>query len=118
MKFFLLVGLLFALLLPSPNPMSDAYQVGYAEGRMDLAIETTALDRFYVCVANGKKKPQACWDDQIAWTKLLYETWDEMGDKEKIAHVEKNYGGKKWADTLRGRGDRTALPPLPSTPAP
>lgn len=92
---------------------SDAYQVGYAEGRFDLHTESRAIKKFNDCVAEKKKAPEACWQDQIAWTKVLYRTWDAMTDQQKVDHAAQSNGGIKWADILRGKGDSKVMPPLP-----
>ncbi len=105
-----LIGMTVALSSPS-NP-SDAYQVGYAEGRFDLHTESRAMKKFYECVAE-KKQPESCWQDQIAWTKVLYRTWDAMTDQQKVDHVTQSNGGIKWPDILRGKGDSKVMPPLP-----
>ena len=60
-----------AVALSSPSTPSDAYQVGYAEGRFDLYTESKAIKKFNECVAEKKKAPEACWQDQIEWTKVL-----------------------------------------------
>ena len=106
-----------------PSTPSDAYQVGYAEGRFDLHTESRAMKKFYECVAENTKEPEvekkksaeACWQDQIEWTKVRYRTWDGMTDQQKIDHVAQSTqsGGVKWADVLRGKGDSKVVPPLP-----
>jgi hypothetical protein len=99
-----------------PNP-SDAYQVGYAEGRFDLYNESKAMKKFNQCVAEKVKAPEDCWKDQIEWTKVLYQSWDAMTDKQKVDHVSQSSvaqpSGIKWADVLRGKGDSNVMPPLP-----
>ncbi len=102
---------------------SDAYQVGYAEGRFDLYTESKATKKFYECFAEKTKEPEvekkkaaeACWQNQIEWTKVVYRTWDAMTDQQKIDHVAQSTqsGGVKWADVLRGKGDSKVMPPLP-----
>ena len=99
--------------LSNPSSPSDAYQVGYAEGRFDLHTESRAIKKFSECVADKKKAPEACWQDQIAWTKVLYRTWDAMTDQQKVDHAAQSNGGIKWADILRGKGDSKVMPPLP-----
>ncbi len=84
-----LIGVAVALLSPS-----DAYRVGYAEGQFDLATESKAIKKFYECVAEKKKEPESCWQDQIEWTTVLYRTWDAMTDQQKIEHVPQS----KWAE--------------------
>src|SRR5215216_4116636 len=103
-----LIGMTVALSSPS-----DAYQVGYAEGKFDLATESRAMKKFYECVAEKKKEPESCWQDQIAWTKVLYRSWDAMTDQQKIDHVALSNGGIKWAEILRGKGNSKVMPPLP-----
>ena len=103
-----LIGMTVALSRPS-----DAYRVGYAEGRFDLATESRAMKKFYECAAEKKKGPESCWQDQIAWTKVLYRTWDAMTDQQKIDHVAQSNGGTNWADILRGKSDGKIMPPLP-----
>jgi hypothetical protein len=108
-----LISMTIALSSPwSPASPSDAYQVGYAEGRFDLYTESKAIKKFNQCVAEKKKAPETCWQDQIEWTKVLYRSWDAMTDQQKIDHVQSN-GGIKWADILRGKGDSKVMPPLP-----
>ena len=113
-----LIGMTVALSSPS-----DAYQVGYAEGRFDLHTESRAMKKFYECVAE-KKAPEAeqtkaaegCWQDQLEWTKSLYRSWDGMTDQQKVDHVKKSAQSKdgiKWAEILRGNGDSKVMPPLP-----
>ena len=100
---------------------SDAYQVGYAEGRFDLHTESRAMKKFYECFAEKTKLPgvdkkkvaETCWHDQIEWTKVLYRTWDAMTDQQKVDHAAQSNGGIKWADILRGKGDSNVMPPLP-----
>jgi len=99
--------------LSTPSTTSDAYQVGYAEGRFDLHTESRAIKKFNECVAEKKKEPEACWHDQIAWTKVLYRSWDAMTDQQKVDHAAQSNGGIKWADILRGKGDGKVMPPLP-----
>jgi hypothetical protein len=96
----------------TPNP-SDAYQVGYAEGRFDLYNESKAMKKFNQCVSEKQKAPEACWQDQIEWTKVLYRSWDAMTDQQKVDHVAQSNGGIKWADVLRGKADSKVMPPLP-----
>ena len=103
-----LIGITVALSSPS-----DAYQVGYAEGKFDLATESRAMKKFYECVAEKTKQPESCWQDQIAWTKVVYRSWDAMTDQQKIDHVQQSNAGLKWADILRGKGDSKVMPPLP-----
>ena len=110
-----LIGMTVAL--SSPLTPSDAYQVGYAEGRFDLYTESRAITKFNECVAAKKKEPESCWQDQIAWTKVLYKTWDAMTDQQKVDHVAQSSGGTKWADILRGKGDSKVMPPLPEIQA-
>ena len=102
-----------AVVLSSPSTPSDAYQVGYAEGRFDLYTESKAIKKFNQCVAEKKKAPEACWQDQIEWTKVLYRSWDAMTDQQKVDHVAQSNGGIKWADILRGKADSKVMPPLP-----
>ena len=106
-----LIGMTIAL--SSPSSPSDAYQVGYAEGRFDLHTESRAIKKFNECVSEKKKAPEACWQDQIAWTKVLYRTWDAMTDQQKVDHAAQSNGGIKWPDILRGKGDSKVMPPLP-----
>jgi hypothetical protein len=117
-----LIGMTVALW--SPSSPSDAYRVGYAEGRFDLYTESKAMKKFYECVAEKRKKPEAeikeaaeaCWQDQIAWTKVVYRSWDGMTDQQKVDHVAQSAqsnGGIKWAEILRGNGDSKVMPPLP-----
>jgi len=109
-----LISMTVALSSPwSPSSPSDAYQVGYAEGRFDLYTESKAIKKFNQCVAEKKKAPAACWQDQIAWTKVLYRTWDAMTDQQKVDHAAQSNSGIKWADILRGKGDSKVMPPLP-----
>jgi hypothetical protein len=111
-----LIGMTVTLSSPS-----DAYQVGYAEGRFDLYTESRAMKKFYECIAEKTKLPEvekkkaaeACWHDQIEWTKVLYRTWDAMTDQQKVDHVTQSNGGIKWAEILRGKGDTKVMPPLP-----
>jgi hypothetical protein len=114
MKILVLVLSLISMIVALSNP-SDAlaYQVGYAEGKFDLATESRAMKNFYECVAEKKKKPESCWQDQIAWTKVLYRTWDAMTDQQKVDHVTQSNGGIKWAEILRGKTDSKVMPPLP-----
>ena len=110
----ILAVLAVALSTPSrPSSPSDAYHVGYAEGRFDFHTESKATKKFNDCVAEKKKAPEACWQDQIAWTKVLYRTWDAMTDQQKVDHAAQSNGGIKWADILRGKGDSKVMPPLP-----
>ena len=102
-----------AVVSSSPSTPSDAYQVGYAEGRFDLYTESKAIKKFNQCVAEKKKAPEACWQDQIEWTKVLYRSWDAMTDQQKVDHVAQSNGGIQWADILRGKGDSKVMPPLP-----
>jgi hypothetical protein len=105
------------------SPPSDAYQVGYAEGRFDLYNESKAMKKFYECFAEKTKESgvdkqkvaEACWHDQIEWTKVLYRAWDGMTDQQKVDHVAQSTqsGGVKWSDVLRGNGDGKVMPPLP-----
>ena len=112
--FLSLISMTVALSSPwSPSGPSDAYQVGYAEGRFDLYTESKAIKKFNQCVAEKKKAPEACWQDQIEWTKVLYRSWDAMTDQQKVDHVSQSNGGIKWADILRGKGDSKVMPPLP-----
>ena len=105
------IGMTVALsTLSSP---SDAYQVGYAEGRFDLHTESRAMKKFYECVGEKKKEPESCWQDQIAWTKVLYRTWDAMTDQQKIDHVAQSKGGINWPDILRAKSDSKVMPPFP-----
>ena len=60
-----------------------------------------------------KKAAEACWHDQIEWTKVLYRTWDAMTDQQKVDHVTQSNGGIKWTEILRGKGDTKVMPPLP-----
>jgi hypothetical protein len=110
-----LIGM--AVTLSGPSRPSDAYQVGYAEGRFDLYTESRAIKKFNECVAAKEKKPEACWQAQIEWTKVLYRSWDAMTDQQKIDHVAQSSlaqsTGIKWADILRGKGDGKVTPPLP-----
>lgn len=107
--------------LSSPVTPSDAYQVGYAEGRFDLHTESRAMKKFYECLAEQTKLPEVekkkaaetCWHDQIEWTKVLYRTWDAMTDQQKVDHAAQSNSGIKWADILRGKGDGKVIPPLP-----
>ena len=109
-----LISMTVSLSSPSTPPSpSDAYQVGYAEGRFDLHTESRAMKLFHECVAEKKKAPAACWQDQIAWTKVLYRTWDAMTDQQKVDHAAQSNSGIKWADILRGKGDSKVMPPLP-----
>jgi|GEM_PF-1821488 hypothetical protein len=109
-----LISMTIALSSPwCPASPSDAYQVGYAEGRFDLYTESKAIKKFNECVAEKKKAPEACWQDQIEWTKVLYRSWDAMTDQQKVDHVAQSNGGIKWADILRGKGDSKVMPPLP-----
>ena len=109
-----LISMTVALSRPwNPSSPSDAYQVGYAEGRFDLYTESKAIKKFNQCVAEKKKAPEACWQDQIEWTKVLYRSWDAMTDQQKVDHVAQSNGGIKWADILRGKGDNKVMPPLP-----
>ena len=108
----LILFLLATTVAPSsPSTPSDAYQVGYAEGRFDLHTESRAMKKFYECVAEKQKQPESCWQDQIAWTKVLYRTWDAMTDQQKVDHVTQS--SAKWPDILRGKGDSKVMPPLP-----
>lgn len=110
----ILAVLAVALSTPSsPSSPSDAYQVGYAEGRFDLHTESKAIKKFNECAAEKRKAPLACWQDQIAWTKVLYRTWDAMTDQQKVDHVAQSNGAIRWADILRGKGDSKVMPPLP-----
>lgn len=110
----LILFLLATTVAPSsPSTPSDAYQVGYAEGRFDLHTESRAMKKFYECVAEKQKQPESCWQDQIAWTKVLYRTWDAMTDQQKVDHVTQSSAGIKWPDILRGKGDSKVMPPLP-----
>jgi hypothetical protein len=97
----------------APSSSSDAYQVGYAEGKFDLATQSRAMKKFYECVAEKKKQPESCWQDQIAWTKVVYRSWDAMTDQQKIDHVAQSDAGVKWAEILRGKGDSNVMPKLP-----
>jgi len=109
-----LISMTVALSSPSsPTSPSDAYQVGYAEGRFDLYTESKAIKKFNQCVSEKTKAPEACWQDQIEWTKVLYRSWDAMTDQQKVDHVAQSNGGIKWADILRGKGDGKVMPPLP-----
>lgn len=109
-----LIGMTVALSTPSSSSSpSDAYQVGYAEGRFDLYTESKAIKKFNQCVVEKKKAPEACWQDQIEWTKVVYRSWDAMTDQQKVDHVAQSNGGIKWADVLRGKGDSKVMPPLP-----
>jgi len=109
------------------NP-SDAYQVGYAEGRFDLYHESKAVKFFNECVveklaenkeapeAEIKKAAEACWQKQIEWTKPVYRAWDGMTDQQKVDHVKQSAQvkvGIKWADILRGNTESKLMPPLP-----
>ena len=109
-----LISMTVALSSPwsSPSP-SDAYQVGYAEGRFDLYTESKAIKKFNQCVVEKQKAPEACWQDQIEWTKVVYRSWDAMTDQQKVDHVSQSNGGVKWAEILRGKGDSKVMPPLP-----
>jgi len=98
---------------PRCHDCGVAYQVGYAEGRFDLHTESRAIKKFNDCVAEKKKAPEACWQDQIEWTKVLYRSWDAMTDQQKVDHVAQSNGGIKWADILRGKADSKVMPPLP-----
>ena len=110
-----LIGMTVAL--SSPASPSDAYQVGYAEGRFDLFNESKAMKKFNECVAQKEKKPENCWKDQIQWTKVVYRSWDAMTDQQKVAHVSQSSiaqpSGIKWADVLRGEGEGKVMPPIP-----
>ena len=109
-----LIFITVAVLTPSSSSSpSDAYQVGYAEGRFDLHTESKAIKKFNECVAEKKKTPEDCWQDQIAWTKVLYRTWDALTDQQKIDHAAQSNGRIKWADILRGTGDSKVMPRLP-----
>ena len=112
-----LISMTVALSSPSspstPSSPSDAYQVGYAEGRFDLFTESKAIKKFNQCVAEKKKAPEACWQDQIDWTKVVYRSWDAMTDQQKVDHIVQSNGGIKWADILRGKGDSKVMPQLP-----
>ena len=56
-----LVSMTVALSRPwNPASPSDAYQVGYAEGRFDLYTESKAIKKFNQCVAEKKEAPEAC----------------------------------------------------------
>jgi hypothetical protein len=89
---------------------SDAYKLGYAEGKFDGVTEFRAMQKFYACAAQKQQEPQACWDTQIDSTKVVYRSWDNMTDQQKLDFI-KNAGGTKWADILRGKGDHTQMPP-------
>jgi hypothetical protein len=109
-----LTSMIVALSSPwSPSSPSDAYQVGYAEGRFDLYTESKAIKKFNQCVVEKKKAPEPCWQDQIEWTKVVYRSWDAMTDQQKVDHVAQSNGGIKWADILRGKGDSKVMPPVP-----
>ena len=112
LKILALILSLIGTIVALPGP-SDAYQVGYAEGKFDLATESRAMKKFYECVAQKKKEPESCWQDQIAWTKVLYRTWDAMTDQQKVDHVARSNGETKWAEILRGKSDSKVMPPLP-----
>jgi hypothetical protein len=111
LKILALILSLISMIVALSGP-SDAYQVGYAEGKFDLATESRAMKKFYECVAEKKKEPESCWQDQIAWTKVLYRTWDAMTDQQKVDVAQSN-GGIKWAEILRGKSDSKVMPPLP-----
>lgn len=89
---------------------SDAYKLGYAEGKFDGVTEFRAMQKFYACTAQKQQEPQACWDTQIDSTKVVYRSWDNMTDQQKLDFI-KDAGGTKWADILRGKGDHTQMPP-------
>jgi len=122
-----LIGMTVALLNPS-----DAYRVGYAEGRFDLYTESKAIKKLHQCVADKKnewdaqkkeaseaektKAAEDCWKHQIDWTKVVYQSWDRMTDQEKVdlvAPSTQSTGGIKWAEILRGKADSKVMPPLP-----
>jgi hypothetical protein len=48
-----LIGMTVAL--SSPSSPSDAYQVGYAEGRFDLQTESRAMNKFYNASLKNRK---------------------------------------------------------------
>lgn len=126
---FKLLALIVSLIsmtiaLSSPSTPSDAYKVGYAEGRFDLFNESKAIKKFYECLAEKTKESdvekqqvaEACWKAQIDWTKTLYRSWDGMTDQQKIDHVKQSAEAKdgiKWAEILRGNVDSKVMPPLP-----
>lgn len=109
-----LISMTVALSSPNnPSSPSDAYQVGYAEGRFDLFTESKAIKKFNQCVTEKTKAPKDCWQDQIEWTTVVYRSWDAMTDQQKIDHVAQSNGGIKWPEILRGKGDSKVMPPLP-----
>ena len=119
LKLLALILSLISMSVAALSP-SDAYQVGYAEGRFDLYTESRAMKKFYECIAEKKttetnqtKAAEACWKDQIAWTKVVYQSWDAMTDQQKIDHAAQSNRGIKWAEILRGKGDSKVMPPLP-----
>jgi hypothetical protein len=123
LKILALLVSLISIAISLSSPPSDAYQVGYAEGRCDLHTESRAVHLFNQCVKEKKapeteqaKAAKACWQTQIEWTKTLYKSWDAMTDQQKIDHVKQSAqtkDGIRWADILRGNGDSKVMPPLP-----
>ena len=92
--------------------LSDAYQIVYAGGQIDLPAESRAMKDSYESVAEPPKHHKRAWQDQIAATWVPYRTWDAMTDQQKVDHAAQSNGAIKWADILRGNSDSKVMPPF------
>jgi hypothetical protein len=89
---------------------TDAYKLGWIEGRMEATIEGFAIHAFHTCIENApQKSAQACWDEQITSAQKFFTDWDKSSDQEKIKYGE-THEMHRWINNLRGKGDQTDLP--------
>ncbi len=106
----IILSLLITLLPASVqvDRQSDAYKLGYAEGRMDGFAVSVGIQGFHRCLET-LKTPENCWADQIKSTTDIYDQWGKMSERERIKY-HAGAESQRWINNLRGRGGETDLP--------
>lgn len=81
---------------------SDAYKLGWIEGRAATLSEVSSLDAFNLCVEKKERTPEQCWAVGIDGAKAFYVTWDNLTDQQKLEYGQQPFN-HHWLDNLNGQ---------------
>ena len=86
---------------------SDAYKLGWIEGRLETTIEGLAIEEFHRCVR--KRSPEQCWQEQLDSGMRLFDQIDSYSARQKL-QLFADPDQHRWIKNLRGKGDPTDMP--------